>query len=360
MKIALVLGALTRMGGTERHAVELASGLAARGHRVRVACGRVGADIDVAENAFEVQICGPARRDLERAALGLRSEGWLVQTLDRVGHGHVFRAGGGAHGHWQERRPWAVSSVAHAVTGVDRRELAAEQRAATGARIVICNSELAAAGMRRWLPWVEDRLSVVRNGVDLSRFGPCAERRGRAREAWRLPPDGRAVLFVGNGFRRKGLASAVEAFDRVATGRDRLVVAGRDRAATRWRRWVTRRLGSRAIWAGPLSRPEDWLVGADVVLLPTRFDPASNTTLQAMASGCAAITTAHDGTAEILPPGLVVEAPVEVDAVASLLAETLDRAGEAGRACRAVAERWPLERMVDAMEAVYAEVSHGR
>src|SRR5690606_6044487 len=134
---------------------------------------------------------------------------------------HVHRAGGGAHAAW-------LASRGGLPTPLDLATLRAERAAIRDARVVWCNSELAARDVREAHHLEPDRVWVQRNGVDLARFAPDAAARDRARVAWRVPDGGRVALFVGHGFRRKGLAVAVEAFRRVAGPRDRLVVMGRD------------------------------------------------------------------------------------------------------------------------------------
>jgi glycosyltransferase involved in cell wall biosynthesis len=59
---------------------------------------------------------------------------------------------------------------------------------------------------------------------------------------------------------------------------------------------------------GTQRNPERFLQSADVLVLPTRYDPFANTCLEAMACGIPALTTSANGAAEVLPePWLVCD-----------------------------------------------------
>jgi len=205
----------------------------------------------------------------------------------------------------------------------------------------------------------EDRVRVVRNGVDGTRFRPSPERRRSARAAWRVPEGGRVALFLANGFHRKGLPVAARAFARVAGARDRLVVIGGDAHARRMLSPWARKLGDRLVVQGPAPQPERWLPGADATVLPTRYDAAANTTLEALACGVPPVTSGRDGNAEVVPdPGLVVDDPADVAGFAAALSHAWSTPG-LGPGCRRAAEAWPVSRNGEALEALYWELVDG-
>src|SRR5690606_30301299 len=190
------------------------------------------------------------------------------------------------------------------------------------------------------------------------RFRRDPDRRRAARAAWGVPDEGRVALFLGNGFRRKGLAVAGRAFARVAGPDDRFVVAGADAHAARWLRPLSRALGDRLIVLGRVADPEAVLPGADATLLPTRYDAAANTTLEALACGVPPVTSSRDGNAALLPdPALVVEDPEDMEAFARALSHAWESGVAAG--CRRAAEHWPVSRNGEAMEALYQELVDG-
>lgn len=74
---------------------------------------------------------------------------------------------------------------------------------------------------------------MIYNSIDSSRFVPAEERqRAVLRQQFGLPADAVIFCFVGSGFERKGLASAIRA---IAGTSAWLVVVGQDKAESRYR-----------------------------------------------------------------------------------------------------------------------------
>ncbi len=352
MNLAFVLHTLSLGGGTQKYTCDLTAWLASRGHEVHV----YSAVADHRPPGVQVHLlpCGRGPRAWAKAARQVPLDGHdLVQALDRTDHHHVWRAGGGAHAAWLRIRGGVRRFLPR-----ERLELRLERSAARIARLVICNSEMAARDLIGAHALGPDRVRVVRNGVDLERFHPDEAARASVREELGLRGEGRVALFLGTGFRRKGLDLAVAAFHRVAAPEDRLVVCGRDAHAQRWLRPARERLGEQLVVTGPVSDPERWLAGADALLHPTRYDSAANAILEAMACGVAPVTTVRDGAAEIVPdPRLIVEDPEEVRTVAAALRYAWDTVP--GAELRGAAEAWPVSRNGEAMEHTYQELVHG-
>jgi UDP-glucose:(heptosyl)LPS alpha-1,3-glucosyltransferase len=124
------------------------------------------------------------------------------------------------------------------------------------------------------------------------------------------------------------------------------------------------RLEGRVIRQEFASDPRPYYAAADAFVLPTKFDPFSNATAEALACGLPVITTAVNGVSELVTQGR--EGFVESDANdIGALGRALERMLDAdrarmGEAARALAETLSWERHVDAMEAIYAEVLRER
>ena len=143
---------------------------------------------------------------------------------------------------------------------------------------------------------------------------------------------------------------------RVAGPRDRFVVMGRDAHPERHLFPIRENLGSRLVVHGPEPQPEVWLPGADATLLPTLYDAAANTTLEALAAGVPAVTSGRDGNSEVVPdPGLVVDDPGDVAGFARALRWAWEEGQELSRRCRLASEDWPVSRNGRAVEELYLE-----
>jgi UDP-glucose:(heptosyl)LPS alpha-1,3-glucosyltransferase len=285
----------------------------------------------------------------------------VVQGFGRTIRHHVYRAGGGVHEAWlavRDRtllRRWLSS-----LSPVDRLERWIDRQAFRRAGRVVCNSDMAARQVEALYGVPGERIRVVRNGIDGVRFHPDEARRALARERWGVPSGGRVAMFLGHGFRRKGLAVAGAAFARASGPGDRFVVVGRDAHARRHIDPLRALLGDRLVVTGGAARPEDCLPGADATVLPTWYDAAANTTVEALACGVPAVTSGRDGNAEIVPErGWIVEDPGDVGGFARALDAAWSADASARARCRAVAEAWPVSRNGLAMEEIYREWRDG-
>jgi UDP-glucose:(heptosyl)LPS alpha-1,3-glucosyltransferase len=185
-----------------------------------------------------------------------------------------------------------------------------------------------------------DDVVVVRNGVDLERCAPVA---GEARED--------VVVFVGHGFARKGLATAIEAMVHVPDLS--LWVVGEDRREAHYRKLV-RRLGlsPRVRFLGAVDDIPTVMRRARALVLPTRYDPSANVVLEAMACAVPPVTTRFDGASEVVPmPWLVVDEPTNAIAVSKAIRQAVADP-LAGARCREAARAWSLEASFEQFAAV--------
>jgi UDP-glucose:(heptosyl)LPS alpha-1,3-glucosyltransferase len=225
-------------------------------------------------------------------------------------------------------------------------------------------SRLGADEIARLYAVPESRLTVVYNGVDLARFHPdCRERlRPAAREEAGVPAGAWVALFAGSGFERKGLATAVQGLAALGDRASRLLVVGKGDA--RPYRQLAERLGigGRVAWLGARPDVERWYAAADVLVLPTRYEPFGNVHLEALASGLPVVTTTAAGGAEVVAAdrGAVVAPgdPAQLTAALERL-RAADPRGLAG-AARAAAEPFTYERQVAGFERIYRRLPAAR
>ena len=93
------------------------------------------------------------------------------------------------------------------------------------------------------------------------------------------------------------------------------------------------------------------------MILPTRYDPFANATLEAMACGVPVVTSRANGAAEVLPePWMSVADAGDVDGFVAALERTL-QTKELGARCRAVAETLPAEGAFSKMEGCMRELT---
>jgi UDP-glucose:(heptosyl)LPS alpha-1,3-glucosyltransferase len=355
VKIAFALRRFSPDGGTGRYAHALARSLLEGGHEVCVICMEHSDDPSLAQwrdaglqlRVLRVPRVGSwytmpafaraARREVARLAPDASLALGRVPGLD------VYRAGGGCHAAYLDTVPGRRRSLRH------RRELALDRAVVLGARRVVANAPLPGRQLVERYGLEPGRLAVIPNGVDCARFRPDAAARSEIRAALGLEAGAHLVVFLGAGFERKGLTTAVRATAAVPGAV--LVAVGGDRSTAPYRR-LARALGVRLELVGASPDPERWLAAADAMILPTRYDSAANAVLEAMAAGVPAITSGANGAAAFLPePWLCVDDPHDHAGFGVALARAL-RDRTLPVRCRDVAEAMTWSRSCDAMTSL--------
>lgn len=355
--------------GAERVVFELATRLPRERWAVTVASLRSpgGSDGAVADALLAARVdVRPLRLrgklDL-RGALRLRR---LLRALrPALVHAHLF------HGNLAARllAPSAGARVISTIHVVERRRLPArpllERLLATRDDATVCVSQAVRRHAAAALGARSDRLRVIENGIDLARFAPPSDpdrARREARAALALPPDAPIVGAVGRLDRQKGLDVLIEAFARLAPAHPQALLAlagagpeeGALRALAR-----ARGLEARVRLLGHQRDVPAVLAALDVFCMPSRWEGFGLALAEALACGKPAVASAVDSLPEVLgEAGLLVppEQPAALaDALGSLLTDPTRRAALT-RAARARAERFSVERMVAAYDALYGEV----
>ncbi|ROO33068.1 glycosyltransferase family 4 protein [Salinisphaera orenii] len=207
------------------------------------------------------------------------------------------------------RRPFVVTA-----RGADLNQIAGMRgpghqirRAARRASGLVTVSRSLAARLEA-LGIDRDRISVLRNGVDLTRFAP----RDRDADRAALGVDGPVWLCVGHLIERKGVDVAIDALVHVPTVT--LLIAGDGPLEDRLRDQASR-LGvvDRVRFLGAIEHDDlpMYYSAADALVLAARSEGMPNVVLEAIACGTAVIATDVDGIPEVItgaPAGVLIEA----------------------------------------------------
>ncbi len=242
----------------------------------------------------------------------VRREGChVVVGFGRMIQQDILRSGGGTHKSFLEkmgeggtwgRRIWQKSSIYHrSVLAVERMQF----RPANYKRVLAVSREVKRDIMATYdVP--DKKISVIYNGVDHDRFHPrwgdCA--RGKVRTKWRIPSNAPLVLFVGSGFKRKGLDRLIQAWASPELAHTFLLVAGEDAQRQRYASWAKSVAEDRIIFTGRQSDIESYYGAADLLALPAIQEAFGNVVLEALASGLPVLVSRAVGAAEILEADL--------------------------------------------------------
>ena len=372
MKIALAHKRLDLKGGTERDLFQTAEGLRELGHEVHLFCS----EFDIAAPS------GVISHRVPTFALGRSAQLWssalatqkrikdrrydAVVSFGRFFAADVVRCGGGTHRGFLRRmgneggalrRLWQTMSVYH------RSVLAIEKRQFESARMkkIIAVS----AGVKRDIlanyAVAPDKITVLYNGVDSRRFHPQRHQyRQPVRERWKIPLEAPVVLFVGSGFRRKGLDRLISLWASKKLTSCYLLVVGADARMERYRAWADRLAPGRIVFAGRQDEIENYYAAADLIALMSIQEAFGNVVLEALAAGLPVLVNREVGAAELLKGALLdgivdrLDEPRELEAK---LLRMLDKAHDAAvtKEARQIGETYSWDEHFRKLEMILLE-----
>jgi len=317
MKLALIRRRFSATGGAELYAQRLLAGLVQGGHEVHLMAEQwdqpppgVRLHLLPVSGGRSVR---PIRFAQATAAELARHRFDCVLSLERTIGQDVYRAGDGVHGKWLERRRQFTSWWRRPLVGLGafhRNMLWLERQTLdpNNTRRVIVNSEMVRHEIAAVFGFPQDRLHLVRNGIDVERFRQGQRIPVRAR--YGLREDQCLMLFAGSGWERKGLKYLLAAAARLPSDLVKLLVVGKDPPP--------RRQPGNIIFAGAADRIEDAYAAADLFTFLPIYEPCANVCLEALAAGLPVITSRYNGASELIQEsenGSVIENPADTGAI---------------------------------------------
>ncbi|HYB19835.1 MAG TPA: glycosyltransferase family 4 protein, partial [Thermodesulfobacteriota bacterium] len=233
----------------------------------------------------------------------------IIHSFERTFYQDIYRAGDGCHREWLIQRgkmdPW-VKRWTYRMNPLHSTYLFLEKRLFQSPRLkrIIANSQRGKEEIIHHYGVPDEKIEVIYNGVDLEAFHPrnVALFRKALRKELKIPQETLAILFLGSGFRRKGLDRLIASFPRIKKEIPQavLIVAGKD-GIHRYRE-MAKSLGveRNILFLGPTQRAKELYAASDLFVLPTIYDPFSNACLEALATGIPVLTTRTNGIAELI------------------------------------------------------------
>ncbi len=379
LKLLTVFG----MGGTERQAVALGRALDPSRFELHVGClrrwGHLLEEIEtlgvpLAEYRID-RLYGPrALRQQVRLARDLRRNGIQVMhtynfypTIFAVPVARLIGV------------PVIVVSIRDTGVYLSPWQRRAQRAVCRLADRILVNAE----AVRQWLvadSYDPGKITVIRNGIDLSRFA-SSNGAGHVRRELGLPAGAPIVAVLSRLNPLKGLEDFLEAavlvagrvpharFLIVGDGhlvRDGAVVADLDYRQTLEGHARRLGLGEHVVFTGLRLDVPEVLSEVAVSVLPSLSEGLSNVLLESMAAGVPVVATRVGGNPEVVEEGRtgLLVPPRDSAALAGAICQVLEDAGTAARFGRAgrqrVAEQFSLERMVSETERVYLGLRDGK
>lgn len=268
---------------------------------------------------------------------------------------------------------WAAwrAGVPHVLSGVRVAERGAAwhlwlDRATRGlVERYVCVSQDVADFTRVHLRLPKERVAVIPNGIDWSRFADAAPLN---LAELGLPPGRRWITYVGRLEPQKGVVELVEHsrewLDRLPE-HDLLIVGAGPLLAELRMAAARLGVGSRMHFVGFRGDVAEIMQASELVVLPSYWEGMPNVILEAMAAGKAVVATAVEGVSELLGDVAAAQTapPADYSALAARMVELANDGAARARLAAANQSRakgfaWDV--MVAAYERLFMEVAGSR
>jgi UDP-glucose:(heptosyl)LPS alpha-1,3-glucosyltransferase len=291
----------------------------------------------------------------------------IIQSHEKTWKQDVYRVGDGCHKEWLEQRKRsnpAMNGFFLSFNPFHWLILRLEKNLFESGqcRKFIAISQMVKNDILKHYNCSQESISVIYNGVNLTRFHPDNRRSFRAtiRKKLSIPEDSVLILFVGSGFERKGLKALLQATQYLHSKDWRLLIIGKGKLS-KYLQFVTENLRSRIIYKEPILDIEKYYAAADIFVLPSIYEPFGNANLEALASGLPVITTRYCGAADIIQHGqngLIIEIPESSQEIAKSINTLFNPALRhlIGQNGRTLAEKFSLEKNTSEMLKTYQDI----
>ncbi|MFS1935775.1 glycosyltransferase family 4 protein [Vibrio splendidus] len=355
MKIALIHMRHANTGGTELFLNYLSRYLAEQGDEVYIIC-RTHVEPSHPNIKF-VKLAGLAigkshriwkfAKDVENH-LNLHHYDF-VYGLGKTWSHDMLRIGGGTRMH-------LVDTIRDGKPNLkDKVAIEIEQRSMKdGAyRHIVANSYKSAHEIQQAYKVQPEKISVIHNFVDTKRFDrervsvDAEAFRNRLSIDWSKP----IFLFLGTGYRRKGLSETLRAFSQLSIEANLLIVGRESNEEDYKQQAQSLGIAEKCHFLGSQTRPELFFSLVDCYVFPTHYEPFGFTAIEALSCGCPVITTEDCGAKEVMQPTVstVIESGKNINALTEAMHYWAAKRGDLNlkKACRDLALTLDVEVMME-------------
>lgn len=315
MRLAFIKKRFSIHGGAERYLQTLIQHLKNSGHEIHVFANQWTEEQGVIFHKVNIL---PLSSFLSNLTFNLNVNSKLqtlnsklgldcVISFERTTCQDIYRAGEGCHAEWLKIRTTIepfYKNLSFKINPLHIALLNLEEKLLKNTKLIIANSKMVREQIIKHYAVHKDKIMTIYNGVDLARFNPEGKEKWRknVRNNLNIPEDLKVLLFVGSGFERKGLKTLIHAIPLIKGDVKTLVIG---KGNTNKYKVLAERLGvsDKIMFLGAQKEIEKFYAASDLFVLPTLYDPFSNATLEAMASGMPVITTTNNGVAELIDNG---------------------------------------------------------
>lgn len=256
----------------------------------------------------------------------------VVLSMDRNRKSTHIRAGSGCHLSYLQTRivqegflkqcSFKFNPLHRTILSIEKESFESPQT-----RAIITNSNMVKNEILNNYRVNREKIFVIHNGVEHIALQDSFSSWNLTKEKFckkhKLDKDCLHILFVGNGFARKGLEPLLRALATLQKKNFILSVVGKDKKMASFQRLAdSLQLNGKVIFWGPQKNMIPFFSAADCLAIPSFYDPFANVTIEALSMGLFVVSSKTNGGSEIIQNnGSIIEDMYSIESIAASLKE---------------------------------------
>lgn len=293
-KIYLIRSVRTKLGGAENYLSRLSKALE-----------KENIDHQIINSRFPRFLPSWLRSILFNIQLCVNKQDKFFYSLDRITCPDLYRAGDGVHKVFLSIEAKSKLNLLHPTY------LYLEQKCFKNAKSIIANSKMVKDEIIRTYDINPNKIDIIYNGIEFIEVDYQKSFQKLSKE-FGVIQDQPILLYVGSGFKRKGVEEFLRIFAMLKTKDVKAFVVGKENNMSYYQKLSKKlNLDNQIFFTGPRIDVSDFYTISDIFLFPTHYDPFSNVVLEAMYFENAVFTTRSNGASEILDRNFIMDIPYD-------------------------------------------------
>lgn len=244
--------------------------------------------------------------------LRIHKGGKFYYSLDRITCADLYRAGDGVHKVYLSIEKKSKLNLLHPVY------LYLEKHCFNNANFIIANSKMVREEIINTYNINPNKISVVHNGIEFKTID-YKKSFDKLSVEFSIKKSQPIILFVGSGFKRKGVEEFLEIVSRIKNSSVKAFIIGKEKNLKYYQNLSKKlKLNDKIIFTGPRNDVDDFYTIGDILIFPTHYDPFSNVILEAMYFGNAVFTTKRNGASEVLGKDFIMQEPNDTTVISMI------------------------------------------
>jgi len=228
-------------------------------------------------------------------------------SLERIVCPDIYRAGDGVHKTFLKIEKKSKLNPLHYVY------LFIEKRAFNNAKKIIAISNMVKRNIIEEYNIPENKIEVVYNGIPLKDKVEYTD----IKEEFNITNE-KILLYVGSGFKRKGVKEALEIVSKL-NGNFKFFVVGKEKNMQWYKEYAKKlKIDKKVIFTGPREDVDKFYSMSDIFIFPTKYEPFGSVILEALNFENVVFTSKMCGGGEVLPNEWIIDEKV-VEKIQKLL-----------------------------------------